>query len=109
MRGLTIAVAVAALACGGVVAAIELASDHHSSSVVWAVFAPAVGWSCVGTGLYAWRQRSASRVGPLMVLLGFAWFLYTLDASDSPFVYTFARSGSSRTKIRLCGHSSQPS
>jgi hypothetical protein len=87
MRGL---IAVVALACGIGVMALQLGGDHHSSTVVWAVFAPAVGWSCVGTGLYAWRQRSESRVGPLMVLLGFAWFLYTLDSSDSPFVYTFA-------------------
>ncbi len=88
MRGLTIAVA--ALACGIGVVALQLSSDHHSSPVVWAVFAPAVGWSCVGTGLYAWRQRPQSRVGLLMVLLGFAWFVYTLDASDSPLVYTLA-------------------
>jgi signal transduction histidine kinase len=88
MRGLTIALV--ALLCGIGVMALQLGSDHHSSSVVWAVFAPLVGWSCIGTGLYAWRQRSQSRVGPLMVLLGFAWFLYTLDSSDSPFVYTFA-------------------
>src|SRR5262245_57946688 len=86
MRGLTIAVA--ALACGVVVAAIELASDHHGAPVVWAVFAPAVGWSFVATGLYARHQRPQNRVGTLMVLLGFAWFLFTLEASDVPFVYT---------------------
>src|SRR3954454_20517740 len=86
MRGLTIAVA--ALACGVVVAAIELASDHHGAPVVWAVFAPAVGWSFVATGLYAWRQRPGNRVGALMVLLGFAWFLFTLDASAVALVYT---------------------
>jgi signal transduction histidine kinase len=86
MRGLTIAVA--ALACGVAVAAIELASDHHGTPVVWAVFAPAVGWSFVATGLYARSQRPHNRVGSLMVLLGFAWFVFTLDASDVPLVYT---------------------
>ena len=25
-----------------------------------------------------------------MILLGFAWFLFTLDAANSPLVYTFA-------------------
>src|SRR5215468_10507093 len=90
MRGFTIAVAACALACGVVVAAIELASDHHGTPVVWAVFAPAVGWSFVATGLYAQHQRPQNRVGTLMVLLGFAWFLFTLDASDVPLVYTLS-------------------
>jgi signal transduction histidine kinase len=90
MRGLTIAVAAGALACGVVVAAIELGSDHHSAPAVWAVFAPAVGWSFVATGLYAWHQRPQNRVGALMVLLGFAWFVFTLDASDVPLVYTLS-------------------
>jgi signal transduction histidine kinase len=88
MRGLTIAVA--ALVCGAVVAAIELASDHHGTPVVWAVFAPAVGWSFVATGLYASHRRPQNRVGALMVLLGFAWFVFTLDASDVPLVYTLS-------------------
>ena len=42
---------------------------------MWAIFGPAVGWSFIGTGLYAWRRRPESRIGALMVLLGFAWFL----------------------------------
>ena len=37
---------------------------------VWAVFGPLVGWSFVGTGLYAWRRRPESRFGALMTLLG---------------------------------------
>ncbi len=77
------AIAVAALAAGAAVVAIELASDHRDARVVWAVFAPAVIWSFVGTGLYAWRARPESRVGLLMVLLGFAWVLFTLDAANA--------------------------
>jgi signal transduction histidine kinase len=84
------AIAAAALAAGAVVIALELASDHREAKAVWAVFGPAVGWSFVGTGLYAWRRRPASRTGALMVLLGFAWFVFTLDAANSPAVYTFA-------------------
>ena len=70
--------------------AVVLASDHKDAKAVWAIFGPAVGWSFIGTGLYAWRRRPESRTGALMVLLGFAWFLYTLDAANSPLVYTFA-------------------
>ena len=45
-------------------------------------------WSFVGTGLYAWRARPESRVGLLMVLLGFAWVLFTLDAANAAWLYT---------------------
>jgi signal transduction histidine kinase len=81
---------VVALAAGAAVAWVSLASGHRDAKVVWAIFAPVVGWSFVGTGLYAWRRRPQSRIGALMVLLGFAWFLFTLDGADSPLVYTFA-------------------
>jgi signal transduction histidine kinase len=82
------AIALTAVAAGAAVIALELASDHRDARVVWAVFGPAVGWSFVGTGLYAWRARPASRIGLLMVLLGFGWFLFTLDAANAPWLYT---------------------
>src|SRR3954470_15861849 len=88
MRGLTIAVA--ALVCGAVVAAIELASDHHGTPVGWAVFAPAVGWSFVATGLYASHRRAQNRAGALIVVLGFARVVVSADASDVPLVYTLS-------------------
>jgi signal transduction histidine kinase len=84
------AVIAAALVAGAVVVAVELTSDHRDARVVWAVFGPAVGWSFIGTGLYVTRRRPEARIGVLMILLGFAWFLFTLDAANSPLVYTFA-------------------
>ena len=84
------AVIVAALVAGAVVVALELASEHRDAKVVWAVFGPAVGWSFVGTGLYVVRRRPERRIGVLMILLGFGWFLFTLDAANSPLVYTIA-------------------
>jgi signal transduction histidine kinase len=87
------AVIAAASVAGAAVVALELTSEHRDAKVVWAVFGPVVGWSFVGTGLYAWRQRPESRTGALMILLGFAWFLFTLDAANSPLVYTFALVG----------------
>jgi peptidoglycan/LPS O-acetylase OafA/YrhL len=89
-RPLLVAIVLAALAGGGIVAAVELASDHQTVRAVWAIFAPAVGWSFIGTGLYAWRRRPESRIGALMILLGFAWFVYSLQAANS----TRARSSS---------------
>jgi signal transduction histidine kinase len=89
-RPLRVAIVLAALAGGGIAIALELASDHKDPKVVWAIFAPAVGWSFIATGLYAWRRRPESRIGALMILLGFAWFLSTLDAANSRLAYTFA-------------------
>jgi len=83
-----VAIAFAALVAGAAVIALELSSDHRDAPVVWAVFAPAVIWSFVGTGLYAWRARPENRTGLLLVLLGFAWFLFTLDAANAPWLYT---------------------
>jgi signal transduction histidine kinase len=84
------AVGLVALVAGAGVAALELRSGHQQARAVWAVFAPAVGWSFVGTGLYAWRRRPENRTGALMVRLGLAWFLFALDAADAPVVYTLA-------------------
>jgi signal transduction histidine kinase len=83
-----VAIAVAAVVASAGVVALELASDHRDARVVWAVFAPAVILSFVGTGLYAWRARPANRTGLLMVSLGFAWCLFTLDAANTPWLYT---------------------
>jgi signal transduction histidine kinase len=85
------AVILAALACGGGVVALVLVSDHEEAKVVWALFGPAVGWSFIGTGLYAWRRRPESRTGVLMVVLGFAWFLSGLFFANSAFLFTFSK------------------
>jgi signal transduction histidine kinase len=84
------AIVVAALAAGIGVIAVVVGSDHQDAKAVWAIFGPAVGWSFIGTGLYTWRRRPETRIGALMILLGFAWFLFTLDSANSPLVYTFA-------------------
>jgi len=81
-------IVLAALACGAAAAALLLSSDYLESKAVWAIFGPAVGWSFIGTGLYAVRRRPESRTGGLMVLLGFAWFASALGTADSAPVYT---------------------
>jgi signal transduction histidine kinase len=79
-----------ALVCGVSVIAVVAASDHADAQTGWAHLWPAVGWSFIGTGLYAWRRRPDSRIGALMVLQGFAWFLPALSLTDSPALYSFA-------------------
>jgi hypothetical protein len=87
----TAAVILAALVGGGAVVALVLASDHQEAKAVWAVFGPIAGWSFIFTGLYAWRLRPESRVGLLMILLGFAWFLSGLALADAPLPFTLAQ------------------
>jgi signal transduction histidine kinase len=83
-----LAIAAAALLCGLGDVLLVLSSAHLPDPDVWVVFGPAVGWSFVGAGLYAWRRRPESRFGALMVLVGFAWFLAPLYASNAPLVFT---------------------
>jgi signal transduction histidine kinase len=82
------AVVLAALLCGAGIVAVVLTSDHQGAKVVWAIFAPAVAWNFVVTGLYAAKRWPDSRIGVLMILLGFAWFLDVLDAANPPLLYT---------------------
>ena len=81
---------VAGLLAGCGVAALQLSSNHLDNRTIWAIFAPVVGWNFIATGLYAWRRRPESRIGALMVLLGFGWFLWRLGTSDSSLVYSAA-------------------
>jgi hypothetical protein len=81
-------IAAAALLAGLGASALVLTSDHFADRAVWSVFAPLVGWSFAGTGLYAWRRRPESRFGVLMILLGFTWFLGALEAADDPLPFT---------------------
>ena len=59
----TLAIALAALVCGLGVAVIALTGDDVDFRPVWVIAAPAVGWSFIATGLYAWHARPENRVG----------------------------------------------
>ena len=82
----TRAIVVAALLCGVAVVFVALGTDHNDAKEVWAVLAPTVGWSFIGTGLYAHHRRPDNRTGALMVALGFAWFVFNLQASNNAVV-----------------------
>ena len=51
-------------------------------SLAAAVADLAVGWALIGCGLVCWSRRPQSRVGALLALAGFAWFLGTLARSS---------------------------
>ena len=57
----TLAISAAALLCGVGDVLLILSGEHFPDRGVWAIFGPLVGYSFVGTGLYAWRRRPESR------------------------------------------------
>jgi signal transduction histidine kinase len=87
-RRLLVAIGLAGFACGIAIAAITLASDHVDDPVSETVLRLLVGWSFIGTGLFAWWRRPANRTGLLMVAAGFAWFATSLSASDNDVLFT---------------------
>ena len=77
----------AALCTVGVIT-IVLTSKREDANIAWAVFGPIVVWSFVGTGLYATYRRPGSRVGILMVALGFAWCVAAISLVNSAFAFS---------------------
>jgi signal transduction histidine kinase len=86
--GLLRAIAVAAAAAGVGVGVVVLASDHQEAKAAFAIFGPAVGWGFIMTGLWAWRREPGNRTGKLLVALGFAWLLSTLESANAALPYT---------------------
>ena len=80
--------AVAAVVTGAAFVALVLGSGHESSRGVTAALGLLVGWSFIGTGLFAWWRRPANRTGALMTATGFAWFAGGLSAADDDLLYT---------------------
>jgi signal transduction histidine kinase len=81
--GLTLVVAGAVL---GIVAYRVQVHAHHQSDHALAVVC--IGWSFLAAGLVAWSQRPANRMGPLMVLTGFALLARQLRYSEDALVFT---------------------
>ncbi len=83
-----VAIALAAVVAGGAAAALVVASDHTPNKGLGIVVGVVTSWSFVGTGLYAWWRRPASRFGALFTAVGFAYLLVALTASDDAGVFT---------------------
>src|SRR5918998_6349953 len=78
----------AGLGLGVVYLALVLASDHTDDRGLTAALGLLVGWSFVGTGLFAWWRRPANGTGLLMVAAGFAWFATGVSAANEDVVFT---------------------
>jgi signal transduction histidine kinase len=82
-------ITVAGLAAGAGAAVLIIGSPREPSpSSATAALALLVGWSFIGSGLTAWRQRPENRLGPLMVFIGFAWFATFLADAERPLTFT---------------------
>ena len=83
------AVVLGAVLCSAGVLVILLTSDREDANLAWAVLGPIVVWSFVGTGLYATHRRPGSRIGMLMVALGFAWCVAAISLANSALAFSF--------------------
>jgi signal transduction histidine kinase len=85
LRWALIGLGLAGLVGGVVTLVITMESDHLDEVQTGGiVFNPLIGWSFIGTGLFAWWRRPENRFGALMTAVGFVWFLGALTASDVP-------------------------
>ena len=87
MRAL-IGVAFAGFVLGLAALALVLTGDHDTITGPFVVLALTLGWSFIGTGLYARWRRPDSLIGRLMTIVGFLWFIGALPEADSALPYT---------------------
>ena len=78
----------AALVAGLAVLWVVLTSHHMTPRALTAALGLSVGWSFIASGLVAWGRRPENRTGPLMVLVGFTWFINAVTASNSAWPFT---------------------
>jgi signal transduction histidine kinase len=86
-RRLLLGLAVLGVATGVAALAITMSTNRVSEPWLWVAFGGLLGWSFIGTGLYAWWRRPDNRTGALMVAVGFSWFLSALFFSNTPGVF----------------------
>src|SRR5918996_1318956 len=91
MRGLTLALAALAVAgfvLGLAALALVTTGERDFGSTPTVGLALTLGWAFIGAGLYAWWRRPDNRVGALMTLVGFLWFVGALTSADTAWAYT---------------------
>src|SRR5262245_37359457 len=89
MSGLSralVALAVAGFVLG--LAAFALVTTSEREDVPGPSVVLTLGWSFIGAGLYAWWRRPENRIGALMTMVGFVWFLGALTSADDAWAFT---------------------
>jgi signal transduction histidine kinase len=86
-RALLLTVAIGA-GLGALYLVLVLTSDHTDDRGLTAALGLLVGWSFLGTGLFAWWRRPQNRTGMLMIAAGLAWFATGVSAANDELVHT---------------------
>ncbi|MEA2478470.1 MAG: hypothetical protein QOJ07_392 [Thermoleophilaceae bacterium] len=84
LRRALIGLGAAGFVAGALTIVLVLTGSHESRPSAAAALGVAIGWSFIGTGLFAWWRRPENRFGALMTAVGFGWFVSALIESDAP-------------------------
>ena len=88
LRRTLLVLALAGFAAGFAYFAIVLTSELVDDRGFAAALGLLVGWSFVGTGLFAWWRRPGNLTGALMAAVGFAWFAAGLSDANDDLLHT---------------------
>ena len=89
LRRALVGLGIAGFIAGAVPLVLALsAPDDINDPELTAVFGPLVGWSFIGTGLFAWYRRPNNRFGALMTAVGFTWCVSGLAVDRNSYVFT---------------------
>jgi signal transduction histidine kinase len=83
-----VVIALAGLLAAAASTALVAASDHVPQRGATIAIGLLIGLSFIGTGLYAWWRRPASRFGAMMAGVGFLNLIGSATASNDPVVFT---------------------
>jgi signal transduction histidine kinase len=78
----------AGAACGLAYLALTLGSDYVDDPGLEAALGLLVGWSFIGTGLFAWWREPENGTGRLMTAAGFAWFATGVEVANNDVLHT---------------------
>lgn len=84
LRTALLLLAIAGVIFGLVDVGLMLASRHFDPSQPFGISALVIGWSFIGTGLFAWWRRPENHTGALMTAVGFASLIGPLFAANAP-------------------------
>jgi signal transduction histidine kinase len=88
LRRAMIGLAAASVVIGVVALLAVINGKHNTHRGAYAALTLVIGWGFTGTGLYAWRRRPGSNIGPLMIAVGFSGLLKSLGFSNDSLIFT---------------------
>ena len=87
-RRAVVAISALAFAAAAGAAALVLSSNYLEHRVALTVLVVAVPLTYVGSGLVGWMRRPGSRIGLLLICVGFAWLVAALPAANASVPFT---------------------